>query len=541
MKSMPEFKNSKRRYRFNKSVDGIVPREGFHGRSSIDFNRQKEQRTTGGDIDNFSRSEGFHSAYQPMIEMPEADLAMKSEETNLTKHPKPKKFWLFRKLSRKQRGKKPWSKRTKIASGLAMVVLLVGGFFALKLYFNANKIFGGGGGAAGLSQCQDENQLHKEGDCRINVLILGVGGPGHPGADLTDTILLASVDPVNNKANLLNIPRDLWVQIPGYGYRKINEAYFYGKQYSKATSETNKKRDGIKMVDQTLNPILGIPINYHVLIDFTAFKQTVDAVGGVTVNVPEMLYDPSIAWENNYNPVIANKGKQKFDGAKALLYAKSRETSSDFARGQRQRLMMIALKDKILSLGTFSNPIKVSNLLSSLGNNVFTDFSLRDSSKIYDLVSKIPSGQIKSLDLVTPPHDLLTTANLDGLSIIQPKAGLFNYGAVQAYIHKVLRDGQLAREDARITISNATSTAGLAANKASELKSLGYRVNKVNNASRTPDLETSIIVDLSKGQNKFTRHYLEIRFNTKAIEDLPSEYGITPLADTDFVIILGKK
>ena len=166
---------------------------------------------------------------------------------------------------------------------------------------------------------------------------------------------------------------------------------------------------------------------------------------------------------------------------------------------------------------------------------------MRDSSKIYDLVSKIPSGQIKSLDLVTPPHDLLTTANLDGLSIIQPKAGLFNYGAVQAYIHKVLRDGQLAREDARITISNATSTAGLAANKASELKSLGYRVNKVNNASRTPDLETSIIVDLSKGQNKFTRHYLEIRFNTKAIEDLPSEYGITPLADTDFVIILGKK
>src|SRR5205085_1320763 len=132
--------------------------------------------------------------------------------------------------------------------------------------------------------------------------------------------------------------------------------------------------DGLRALDRTLTPILGVPIHYHSVIDFAAFKQSVDAVGGVDVNVPEILYDPTIAWENRYNPVIARKGQQHMDGAKALLYAKSRETSSDFARGERQRLIIVSLKQKVFTVGTFSNPVRISNLLNSLGNNVYTDF-----------------------------------------------------------------------------------------------------------------------------------------------------------------------
>jgi anionic cell wall polymer biosynthesis LytR-Cps2A-Psr (LCP) family protein len=136
--------------------------------------------------------------------------------------------------------------------------------------------------------------------------------------------------------------------------------------------------------------------------------------------VPETLYDPTIAWENHGNSYIAMKGQQNFDGKKALLYARSRETSSDFARGERQRLLMVAIKEKAFSLGTFSNPVKVSNLLSSLGNNVYTDFSTDDMMRLYKIIGKVPSNQITSLDLVTPPHNLLTTGNMNGLSNLGP-------------------------------------------------------------------------------------------------------------------------
>jgi anionic cell wall polymer biosynthesis LytR-Cps2A-Psr (LCP) family protein len=86
-------------------------------------------------------------------------------------------------------------------------------------------------------------------------------------------------------------------------------------------------------------------------VDFAAFKQTVNSIGGVTFNVPETLYDPTIAWENHGNSYIAMKGMQTFNGDKALLYARSRETSSDFARGQRQRQLIVAIKDKHFHLG----------------------------------------------------------------------------------------------------------------------------------------------------------------------------------------------
>lgn len=530
---MPNFKHSKRRPRQHPNIDGIVSREGFKGRGSIDFNRSSNSKAPTGTMDDFARPEGFNPGLQSIIDNSEivVDLPALPQKSRLRA-----KKSLFR---RKKGPRKPWSRRRKIITSLATVIILIGVFLGLRLYLNANKIFSGGGQAPGLSQCQDQNQLNKEGDCRINILLLGTGGPGHEAPDLTDTILLASIDPINYKIDLLSIPRDLWVQIPGYGYHKINEAYYDGKQYSKAKNTTARKRDGLKLVDQTLAPVLGVPIHFHILLNFSAFKDAVNAVGGVTVDVPERLYDPSISWENNYNPIIAEKGTQKFNGAKALLYAKSRKTSSDFARAERQRLILVALKNKVLSLGTFSNPIKISNLLSSLGKNVFTDFSIGDSTKLYEIIAKVPTEKIKSRDLVKPPNDLLTTANVDGFSIVQPKAGLFNYAAIQTYIHKVLRDGQLAKENAGVAVYNATSTAGLAANKASELKGYGYRIVKVGNVPKSSDSVNTTIVDLSDGRGKFTRHYLEKRFKVSAVGDMP-DLGITLPEGTDFVIILGK-
>lgn len=530
--------NFKRPKRSPASLDGIV----YGGRQLGVPNREGFRPAQGPAMPSIgevmSKADGFHPARNAPYSLgqtPESDEAALLDEPIVldeTIIPKKKHYFGY-KRPRLHKSLK------RVGLGLAALVLLIGAFFAVKLYITERHLFRGGGRAPALAANVDISQLRGEGDGRINILLMGIGGPGHDGADLTDTLMVVSIDPINNKTALLSIPRDLWVKIPGNGYQKINAAYPDGKSESKAKTEQGREQDGIKLLDSTLQPVLGIPIHYHAIVDFKAFKDSVDALGGVNVNVTEQLYDPTIAWENNWNPVIAKAGPQTMHGQQALLFARSRETSSDFARGQRQRQIIVAIKDKALSLGTFSNPVKISNLLNSLGSNIYTDFSLNDMTRLYQIISKVPSADITSLDLVTPPHNLLTTANIDGLSAVQPRAGLFNYSAVQDYVRNALRDGFIAKENARVAVYNATKTAGLANAKANVLKSYGYNVTTVDNAPVQSSPAKTVVVDLTN-KNKYSRHYLETRFNTAAASKVPASSGITPPVGTDFVIILGE-
>jgi polyisoprenyl-teichoic acid--peptidoglycan teichoic acid transferase len=420
-----------------------------------------------------------------------------------------------------------------------MALFLVGtAFLAIRFYITEKKLFRGGGGAPAFAD--DINKLKGEGDGRVNILLIGVGGPKHTGGDLADTIMLASIDPVNHGVALLSIPRDLWVKIPGDGYQKVNAAYAYGKQQTKAKSEKEKDKAGIDLLDKTLEPVLGVPIHYHSVVNFDAFKQTVNVLGGVKVNVPETLYDPTVAWENQGSAIVASKGWKTFNGKQALLYARSRETSSDFARGERQRLLLVAIKDKAFSVGTFSNPVKISNLMSSLGDNVYTDFSLNDMKRLYQIINKTPTKNISSLDLVKPPHDFLTTDNINGLSAVRPKEGLFEYDAIHNYVRNALRDGFLARENSQVIIYNATDTVGLATQLSKTLKSYGYNITAIGNTKTPTNPLKTKIVDFTKGKDKYTKHYLEERFKVKVVHSLPPGLGITKQAGTDFVIILGE-
>jgi LCP family protein required for cell wall assembly len=519
------------------SVDGIVS----GGRSLGGFNHQpyrSARQTPPPTLDSLvHRSDGFHSRrphtknFGQSPEVAEAE-ALLDEPIVLDDEE------ISSKKRRKHRSKRPVLKRLSLA--LLALVLIGGAFFAIKLYITERHLFRGGGKAPALAENVDINKLKGEGDGRINVLLLGIGGPGHEAPDLTDTILLASIDPVNHNTSLLSIPRDLWVKIPGDGYQKINAAYAYGKQQSRSKSNAAKEQDGLNLLDKTLSPIIGVPIHYHAVVDFAAFKQTVDAIGGVSFNVPETLYDPTIAWENHGNSYIALKGNQTFDGKKALLYARSRETSSDFARGQRQRQLMVAIKEKIFTLGTFSNPVKISNLLSSMGNNVYTDFSLDDMMSLYKIGGKIPSNQINSLDLVTPPHNLLTTGSMNGLSVVEPREGLFEYGSIQNYVRNALKDSYLAKENSQLAIYNATDVVGMATKQSNYLKSYGYNVVTVGNTPTPTNPAMTQIIDLTKGVDKYTKHYLEGRYKVSSTTSLPVSLGITPPQGTNFVIIVGK-
>ncbi len=479
-----------------------------------------------------SRPEGFSSRQgqpignaggrstigQPLASVPETEAVAAAEPDG-----KPPK---------KTKRPRSWRTVTKRAGLAVMALVLIGGsYIGVKAFLNARKVLQGGGEAAALQANADPSLLKGEGDGRINILLLGRGGGDHEGPDLTDTMLIASIDPIHKEAALVSIPRDLWVKPPGSGgYAKINSVY--------ANTKYQGDQKAQEAVEQTVEQVFGIPIHYHGMIDFEGFRKAIDTVGGVNVDVKEQLYDPSVAWENNWDPLIAAPGSQHFDGSKALLYVRSRHGSAggDFSRGERQREVVVALKDKILSAGTYSNPLKVSQLLDAFGGHIQTNFSQQELLRLYAIAKDISSDKVSSIGLTDPPHDYFTTDMIGGQSVVLPKAGIGNYAELQNYIRNTLRDAYLREENASLTVLNGTETDGLAGTTAAELKSYGYNVGTVGDAP-TKNYGRTVLVDLRGGAKKYTKHYLEKRLNTTAVTSLPA--GIDA-GSADFVIIVGR-
>lgn len=428
---------------------------------------------------------------------------------------------------------------------LAAALVGTGGFLSWNAYVKLHKVFHGTSTVAALAgKPVTPNLLKGEGDGRVNILLLGIGGPGHDGPDLTDTIVVLSVDPVNNAATMLSVPRDLWVKQPiAYfgSQQKINAAYESGKYHylghlDASGANASAVEAGFANIDQVLKTILDININYHMLVNFQAFRQAIDTVGGVTVDVQTPLVDPTMAWENHWNPVLAPAGVQQMDGVKALLYARSRETTSDFARSQRQRQILVALKDRVLTAGTLSNPAKIEGLMNAFGDNVYSDLSTQGATRLYDIMKKVNDGAIKSIGFTDEGHKLVTTDHVGTTSVVRPLAGFDAYGAIQDYVHSQLPDGYLLKEHAAVAVYAPTTTGAEAASAL--LKGYGYNVVAAGTSSHRA--LAPVVVDLSHGKNPFTLHYLETRYSTKAVGALPQDVQLPVGGDAKFAIILPK-
>jgi polyisoprenyl-teichoic acid--peptidoglycan teichoic acid transferase len=440
-----------------------------------------------------------------------------------------------------QHGKLATFRRWTFRGAIAMLVLLIGAG-GLLFYNNLHKAFKGGTTtAAALRTDVNPSLLKGEGDGRINVLLMGRGGGGHDAPDLTDSMMLASIDPVNHTSTLISIPRDLWVDVPNQGAMKINAAWESGEfkylnKVAPGSTDSNAIKAGFAQADQTVENVLGVTIHYNVLLSFQAFQQAVDSVGGVTVNAPADLVDQTMAWENGNSSLLAKAGVNNLNGKQALNYVRSRETSSDFARAQRQRAVLVALKGKINTLGTLSNPLKLSGLMNTFGNNVQTDLSVKDASRLYSIIKKIPDTKTTSLGLSDPPNNYFNTGTLAGQSITLPTAGLFNYKDIQSFVRTQLKDPYITKENARIAILNGTATPGLAAAKSDQLKTYGYNVISAGNAPNTNWLQTTL-VDVTRGKDKYTKRYLEQRLGVTATTKLPD--STIQANGADFVIIIG--
>ena len=503
------------------------------------------RKSSNANLGNFRNTEGFRPNAQPKIN----NTASPGGRAVTTKAPS------ARNPARDNTGKikldlppaKPVKRgrsRKKVILKSLVAVLMIGtilsGLFFGNAFLKARKMFGGGGGAPALGAEVDPSKLKGEGDGRVNILLLGKGGDGHDGADLTDTILIASIDPIQKDMSLLSIPRDFYVSTTD-NY-KINSVYAKAKSKvlaGKQTSDVKKRAEeaGKAAIESKIEEITGIPIHYYVMVDFAAFEKAVNTVGGVDIDVPKELavYE---RWSRN-NVLDVKPGMNHFDGNRALGFSRSRHTSAggDFARGARQRLLLVALKDKIMSSGTYGNPVKVTQLINDFGNHVQSNLSTGEILRVYEIMKGIDSSKIGSLDLVTKPNVLIESALVRGNSVQQPKAGPKDYSEIHNFVRNSLRDGYLRKESASIAVLNGSTISGLAAKRAEELKSFGYNITTVDNAP-TKDHAKTILVDLTDGKKKYTKHYLEQRLKTTAVNQLPE--GIANPSGADFVIILGQ-
>lgn len=343
-----------------------------------------------------------------------------------------------------------WKKiAKKTAIVLGVILLIAGGWVGWKFVSNSAKIFGWDN-LFGLFQ---NTKLKGEDEGRVNILLAGNSSDdaGHSGAELTDSIMIMSINTNDNTAFLLSIPRDLYVEIPGHNYAKINEVYQDGEQDK--FNESGYADGGMGLLEKVISQKFGVDFHYYALVNYSALRDAVNAVGGITVNIestdPRGLYDPSRDLTNGQALVNLPNGNNKLNGHQALNLARARGQAygaygygrSDFTRTENQRKILIALKEKASSSSTLSNPVKVGKLFDSMGNNVKTDMKLAEVKRLYTVTKKIPSADITSASLSDGKDiDLLQSyTNRYGQSTLIPKAGIDDYSAIKAYVDELVR------------------------------------------------------------------------------------------------------
>ncbi len=417
-----------------------------------------------------------------------------------------------RKTKLKNSKRLSWPK--KILLVFVVLLFLTGAAFGAKTYFALNKVIqrNTGVAAAGLKDEVKLGDLRGEGDGRVNILFLGIGDSGHAGADLSDTIMVASIDPRTNDVSMLGIPRDLYVKIPGHSYDKINAAHAFGEQA--------KKGGGPELAKQVVSQTLGIPIHYYVRADFTGLKKAVDALGGIDINVEQALNDPEYPCDKNEGRACGMHiatGTQHMDGATALKFVRCRKGNcgDDFGRAKRQQQVLVEMREKALKISTITNPAKISELIDIVGGHLSTDLQAWEINKLVEIGQKIDPAKIINNVLDNKPGGLVTNANFGGASVVIPVAGNGNFTAIQEFVRSIFVDGYIKQEAAAIEVDNGTTKYAVATQVSALLKSYKYNVIKTSVADST-NYQQTMIYDYTGGKKPYTLKYLENRFGVKA-------------------------
>ncbi|MFA5754391.1 MAG: LCP family protein [Patescibacteria group bacterium] len=403
-----------------------------------------------------------------------------------------------------------------------------------------------------------DKTLQGEEDDRINVLLLGMGGEGHDGAYLTDTMMLASFQPSTKKVALVSLPRDL--VSPVSGWRKINSINAYAEQ--------KEAGSGGQATSLAIGELLQVPIHYYIRADFSGFSKIIDELGGIEIEVENTFDDysyPANGQEDNpdyyarFEHLHFDAGRQTMNGETALKYARSRHAlgaeGSDFARAKRQQLVLEAIKDKLLSSRTLLNPVVITKLANEFSKNISTDLSAWEMLRFWDLFKEVDRSQIINLVLSDAPDNFLVSGKgEDGAYILTPRSG--NFSGIRTVIRNIFMSddsdvaGTTATEEtkkipmisdnASVIILNGTWITGLATRTSVELAKSKFNILKTGNAPERNYTETTLY-DLghkASGSLSILRDIVSAKIAT----DTPAWMTAYQTGDTnqpDFILILG--
>ncbi|MDP2692954.1 MAG: LCP family protein [bacterium] len=409
---------------------------------------------------------------------------------------------------------------------------------------------------------QAELEGHK--DDRINILLLGMGGPGHNGPYLTDTIIIVSIKPSTGQIAMVSVPRDLGVNMPDYGIQKINNANAYGEA----------KQDGAGAVYATkiIENSFDIKLPYYARVDFQAFEDVIDSVGGIKIDVEKTFTDYEFPAPNdNYQSLTFTKGVQTMDGERALQYTRSRHGNngegSDFARAKRQQKVILSLKEKVLSFQTLANPIKISKIIQSLGNHVSTNIEFSNMISLLKIGRSADLSNIVTLVFDIEDSGLLESSyTAEGAYILSPVSGnfedmknaiknIFDYTgekdttpsqdtpAPESINIEVENPnkfpnnyGETIVKNDIIEIKNGTWRAGLAARVKELLLEQNLEIGEISNTLSRPVAESSVYV-MSTIKNTETIEKIQATLNIPLQNTIANNEEIA--SSTDILVILG--
>ncbi len=442
----------------------------------------------------------------------------------------------------------------RLLIGLILIVVISGGLFGYKILSASNKI--SVTERSILGQLKDllfknKDALAGEKDDRINMLLIAVGGEGHSGEELADTIMVVSFRPSDKAVALLSIPRDLYVQMPNENYyTKINSVHAYG--------EAKKKNGGPPLLREKVEEITGLPIHYYGRADFTAFKRIVDAVGGFDVTIANSFVD---YWHNISFPA----GTEHMNGERALAYVRARYVEGpeggDFKRAARQQQTLLALQQKIFSVQTALDFSALNTILNSMADNVRTDLELWEMKRFYELARRINQKAIHSVVLSNGPKDVLvgSTEILGGkpATILKPRTN--DYSEIQTIARGLFSSTQTITASpseaspadagpvepsptptpevatATIEVRNGTTITGLAAQTKEILEAKKYPVATVGNATNRAVAKTTVYaLNLNHADSaKAIADFLQAQSDS----GLPKNEA---KSEADILVILGK-
>lgn len=445
--------------------------------------------------------------------------------------------------------------------GLVFFVLLVvaayASFFVWKINMVEKKINVNPGSESSLidtfKNLSTQNAIRLKGmdDGRINVLLLGIAGNEKGGKNLTDTIMIVSLNTKTNQVAMFSIPRDLYVQIPDENFSgKINSVYEYG-----LSAHPNDKLGAIGPIWKVIKDITSLDMDYWAVVNFSGFQKTIDAIGGINVMNERDIYDPTYPGPGySYETFQLAKGLQHLDGATALKYARMRhnDPEGDFGRAKRQQQVLQAAKNKVFSTGTLLDAVALNGLLNSLADNIQTDISDGELSDFLQLMKKLDTANITNVVLdAWNAESLLKVSHVDfnGLTafVLIPRVG--NWSETQDAAKNIFNLNEIKNKREKITGENSTvaiingsgNTLVLSRIKNLLQKNFGYKdVISLNDPSGGI-IGTSMLYDLTNGTKPFTLNELVTKLPAPASYALSGNYAkIVANVDADIVLVIGK-